>query len=92
MTGIQVSVSAGEDPQYTHFFSPQMAGTPDITLVRYTSTATAGQWHGAAFSNGSSSNARSFGVSSQRVIIDNTDVGASSTGFAEIAFYADAEL
>jgi len=97
MDGIQISVSAGEDPQYTHFFSPQMANTPTITLRRYTTTnsATQGNWHGGAFGASgvnSSSNTRAFGQNSRHFYIDDTDNGATRAGYAGIGFYADAEL
>ena len=47
---------------------------------------------GAAFGGGFSSDARAFGQSSRQFILDNTDVGASTNGWAEIGWTSESEL
>jgi hypothetical protein len=90
--GYQIGVVAGQDPQLAVSFPVEMRSAPAITLFNPYVASPAGQWFGAAFGGGSGSNARAFGSSTRMVSIDNTDVGASNTGWCEIAFAATSEL
>ena len=90
--GHQISVASGRDPQSVVYLNPTMRDTPTLTLYSAHGSGTSGQWYGAAFGGGFSSNARAFGSSSRQFIIDNTDVGASTNGWAEIGWTAESEL
>ena len=90
--GHQIHVASGQDPQSVIPLRPQMRTSPSVTLYSAHGSGTSGQWYGAAFNNGFSANARAFGESARSFIIDNTDVGASTNGWCEIGWTADAEL
>jgi hypothetical protein len=92
--GYQIHVASGQDPQVVVSLSPNMRATPSVVLYAAYGSGTTGQWYGAAFNSVSSfsANARAFGGSPRAFIIDNTDVGASDSGWAEIGWTASAEL
>ena len=92
--GHQINVASAQDPQVVISLSPNMRATPSVVLYSAYGSGTAGQWYGAAFTSvGSfSSHARAFGGTSRSFMIDNTDVGASNSGWAEIGWTASAEL
>jgi len=92
--GHQIHVASGQDPQVVISLSPNMRATPSVVLYSGHGSGTTGQWYGAAFASGSyfSANARAFGGNPRSFMIDNTDVGASNSGWAEIGWTASAEL
>lgn len=90
--GHQISVASGRDPQSVVYLNPTMRDTPTLTLYSAHGSGTSGQWYGAAFGGGFSSDARAFGQSSRQFILDNTDVGASTNGWAEIGWTSESEL
>jgi len=90
--GHQIHVASGQDPQSVVYLHPTMRTTPTLTLYSAHGSGTSGQWYGAAFNNGFSGNARAFGQSSRQFILDNTDVGANTNGWAEIGWTAESEL
>ena len=89
--GHQIHVASGQDPQAVISLSPNMRATPSVVLYAAHGSGTTGQWYGAAF-NPFSANARAFGGNPRSFMIDNTDVGASNSGWAEIGWTASAEL
>ena len=89
--GHQIHVASGQDPQVVISLSPNMRATPSVVLYAGHGSGTTGQWYGAAF-NPFSANARAFGGNPRSFMIDNTDVGASNSGWAEIGWTASAEL
>ena len=91
-SGSQISIMSGQDPQITEYLSPPMRNAPSVMLYSSHGSGTSGQWFGSAFGSSFSSNARAFGTNAYKFVIDNTDVGASSTGWCEIGWTADAEL
>jgi hypothetical protein len=90
--GHQIHVASGQDPQSVVYLHPTMRTTPTLTLYSAHGSGTSGQWYGAAFNNGFSGNARAFGQSSRQFLLDNTDVGANTNGWAEIGWTAESEL
>jgi len=90
--GVQISVVSGQDPQFTHYFTHQMRAGPTVVLYSIASGATTGEWNGAAFNNGFSSNARCFEQFPTHIFVDNADNGAPASGWCEIGWTADAEL
>jgi len=91
-TGSQIAVMSGGDPQITEYLNPPMRTGPTVTLYSSHGSGTSGQWYGAAFGSSFSANARAFNVDAYKFTMDNTDVGASATGWCEIGWTADAEL
>jgi hypothetical protein len=87
--GYQIHVPAGADPQVTVRLSPPMRMAPIVTLYTpHNSAATTGQWTGIAVL----ASARAFGASTERFMMDNTDVAASVGGYYELAWAAQCEL
>tara|TARA_R100001082_G_C4350310_1_gene154233 strand:+ start:11 stop:1183 length:1173 start_codon:yes stop_codon:yes gene_type:complete len=80
--------AAPGDPQENFYFPRPMNHAPDVTLYNPRPGGTAGQW---GSNTSDSSNARAFGVTEMKTIIDNTDTNLSAT-YWRIAFTADAEL
>ena len=89
--GHQIHVASGQDPQVVISLSPNMRAAPSVVLYSSGGSGTTGQWYGAAF-NPFSSNARAFFQTTRSFVIDNTDIGASNSGWAEIGWTASAEL
>ena len=85
-------VIAGNDPQVVVPLSPSMSKAPSMTIYSSYGSGTSNQWYGLAFGNSFGANARVFQTSARHFIIDNTDVGASQTGWCEVGWVADAEL
>jgi hypothetical protein len=90
--GVQISVVSGQDPQPYIPFPVEMRAAPTATLYNPYEASPAGQWYGSAFSGLHSANARALGLTTRGFSIDNTDVGASSTGWCEIQYAVTAEL
>ena len=85
---IQHLLIATGDPQVNFYFPRPMNHVPDIVLYNPRSGGTAGEW---GSNSSDSSNARAFGVTKNKTVIDNTDNNLSAT-YWRIAFTADAEL
>jgi hypothetical protein len=89
--GHQIHVAAGAEPQAVIRLSPPMRFAPIVTLYNpYNSAATSGQWSGV--SNITLANARYFGTSTERILVDNGDTMVGTGGYYEIAWAAQSEL
>ena len=85
---IQHLLIATGDPQVNFYFPRPMNHVPDIVLYNPRSGGTSGEW---GSNSSDSSNARAFGITKNKTIIDNTDTNLSAT-YWRIAFTADCEL